>query len=85
MGEPFAERVISGIRRECLDHVVVLSARHLRRLLTDYFEHYHRWRCRRSLGMDCPVPRPAHWPELGNIVVIPEAGGLCRHYDRHAA
>ena len=45
---PFAERVIGSVRRECLDQVVVISARHLLRLLGDYFEHYHRWRCHRS-------------------------------------
>ena len=46
---PFAERLIGSIRRECLEHVVVLNERHLRRLLGDYLEHYHRWRCHRSL------------------------------------
>ena len=52
---PFAERLIGTIRRECLDHVVVLNDRHLRRLRGDYLHHYHRWRCHRSLEMDCPV------------------------------
>ena len=82
---PFAERVIGSIRRECLDQVVVLNERHLRRLLSDYLEHYHRWRCHRSLEMDCPVPRLAQGPELGEVVEIPEAGGLYRHYERRAA
>jgi hypothetical protein len=54
---PFAERVIGSVRRECLDHVIVLGEQHLRRRLGDYFEHYHRWRCHRSLAMDCPEPR----------------------------
>ncbi len=82
---PFAERVIGSIRRECLDHVVVLNERHLRWLLGDYFAHYHRWRCDRSLAMDCPVPRPVQRPELGEIVEVAEAGGLYRHYERRAA
>ncbi len=82
---PFAERVIGSIRRECLDHVIVLNERHLRRLLGDYFEHYHRWRCHRSLAMDCPEPRPAQGPEHGEVVEIAEAGGLYRHYERRAA
>ena len=51
---PYVERVIGSIRRECLDNVVVLSQRHLRRILTAYFEHYHRWRCHQGLNMDCP-------------------------------
>jgi putative transposase len=48
---PFVERAIGSVRRECLDNVIVLGERHLRRLLGDYFEHYHRWRCHRSLAM----------------------------------
>ena len=83
---PFAERVIGSIRRECLDNVVVLGERHLRRLLGDYLGHYHTWRCHRSLAMDCPAPRPVQGLDLGEAVVeIPEAGGLYRHYERSAA
>jgi putative transposase len=82
---PFVERVIGSVRRECLDQVMVLDERHLRRLLGDYFEHYHRWRCHRSLAMDCPVPRPVQGPERGHVAEVAEAGGLCRHYERRAA
>jgi putative transposase len=82
---PFVERVIGSIRRECLDNVIVLHERHLRRLLGGYFEHYHRWRCHRSLAMDCPVPRPVQGPEHGHVVQVAEAGGLYRHYERRAA
>jgi hypothetical protein len=57
--------MIGSIRRECLDNVVVLSERHLRRILKDYFSHYHRWRCHQSLAMDCPEPRPVQPPEVG--------------------
>jgi hypothetical protein len=55
---PYVERVIGSIRRECLDNVVVLSERHLRRILKDYLTHHHRWRCHQSLEMDRPEPRP---------------------------
>ncbi|MGZ6576591.1 MAG: integrase core domain-containing protein [Solirubrobacteraceae bacterium] len=82
---PFAERVIGSIRRECLDNVVVLGERHLRRLLGDYFDHYHVWRCHRSLAMDCPAPRPVQDPERGEVVEVAEAGSLYRHYERRAA
>ncbi len=82
---PYAERMIGSIRRECLDHVIVLGERHLRRLLDDYFEHYHRWRCHRSLAMDCPEPRPVQGPEHGQVVEVAEAAGLYRHYERRAA
>ena len=82
---PFAERVIGSIRRECLDHVIVLDEQHLRRILGAYFQHYHRWRCHRSLSMDCPTPRAVQKPEFGRVVEIAEAGGLYRHYERRAA
>ncbi len=82
---PYAERIIGSIRRECLDNVVVLSEQHLRRILKDYFSHYHRWRCHQSLEMDCPEPRAVQPPEAGEVVEVQEAGGLYRHYERVAA
>jgi hypothetical protein len=60
-----------------LDNVIVLGERHLRRLLGDYFQHYHRWRCHRSLAIDCPEPRPVQGPDRGVVVAeVAEAGGL---------
>ncbi|MFI5398949.1 MAG: integrase core domain-containing protein [Candidatus Binatia bacterium] len=82
---PYVERVIGSIRRECLDHVVVLHQRHLHRLLTTYFDHYHRWRCHQALAMDCPEPRPIQGREQGAVVEVAESGGLYRHYERRAA
>ena len=82
---PYVERLIGSIRRECLDHVIVLHERHLRRLLTDYFRYYHDWRTHRALDMDCPVPRPVQRPEIGPIREVPEVGGLHHHYERQAA
>ncbi len=82
---PYVERMIGSIRRECLENVVVLSERHLRRILNDYFSHYHRWRCHQSLAMDCPEPRAVQPPEVGEVVEVREAGGLYRHYERLAA
>ena len=67
---PYIERMIGSIRRECLDNVVVLSERHLRRILKDYFSHYHRWRCHQSLEMDCPEPRPVQPPDVGEVVEV---------------
>jgi hypothetical protein len=77
--------VIGSVRRECLDQVIVIDARHLLRLLADYFGHYHRWRCHRSLAMDCPEPRPVQGPEHGRVVEVAEDGGLYRHYERRTA
>jgi putative transposase len=82
---PYVERLIGSIRRECLDHVIVLHERHLRRLLTGYFEYYHHWRTHRALDMDCPVPRPIQWPAAGLITEVPDVGGLHHHYERRAA
>ena len=82
---PYVERLIGSIRRECLDNVVILHQRHLRRILTAYFDHYHRWRCHQALDMDCPKPRPIQSPEQGSVVAVTEAGGLYRHYERWAA
>jgi transposase InsO family protein len=82
---PYVERLIGSIRRECLDHVVVLHERQLRRLLSAYFEHYHRWRCHRGLALDCPEPRPIQVPEQDAAVEVIEGGGLYRHYERLAA
>jgi len=82
---PYVERMIGSIRRECLENVVVLSERHLRRILQDYLAHYHNWRCHQSLEMDCPEPRSVQPPEVGEVVKVSEAGGLYRHYERMAA
>ena len=82
---PFAERLIGSIRRECLDHVVVLGERHLRRILTAYFAYYHRARTHLSLDKDAPHGRPIERPELGKVISIREVGGLHHRYVRRAA
>ena len=64
----FVERVIGSIRRDCLDHVVVLNERHLKRILTSYFDYYHHWRTHLSLGMDSPESRSVQPPALGKVV-----------------
>src|SRR2546427_452468 len=82
---PFAERLIGSVRRECLDHVLVLSERHLRRILTRYFVYYHRARTHLSLEKDAPDMRPIQRPEVGAIVGTPEVRGLHHRYARQAA
>ena len=81
----FAERVIGSIRRDCLDHVIVLSERHLIRVLRCYFRYYHRWRTHLSLDMDCPEPRATEPANDGEVIEIPEVGWLHHHYERRAA
>jgi len=79
----FAERLIGSIRRECLDHVVVLNERHLRRLLKKYLAYYHGSRTHLSLAKDAPDPRAVM--KHGAIVAIPQVGGLHHRYERRAA
>src|SRR6516164_2909670 len=57
--------MISSIRRECLDHVIVLDERSLRRILACYFGYYHRSRTHLSLGKDSSEPRPIQRSEIG--------------------
>jgi putative transposase len=82
---PFAERLIGSIRREYLDHVLVLGPSHLRRILARYFSYYHRARTHLALDKDAPDVRPVEGPEAGGIVPIPEVGGLHHRYIRQAA
>jgi len=82
---PFVERLIGSLRRECLDHAIVLGERHLKRLLHGYFSYYDRWRTHLSLDVDCPEPRQMQPKEMGKVVEFPEVGGLHHHYERRAA
>ncbi|MHC4519483.1 MAG: integrase core domain-containing protein [Planctomycetota bacterium] len=81
---PFAERLIGSIRRECLDHVIVFNEAHLLRVLSDYLEYYHESRAHQSLKGNSPVPREIQPPERGQIVSTPVLGGLHHRYRRAA-
>ncbi|TAI63486.1 integrase core domain-containing protein [Bradyrhizobium sp. Leo170] len=76
----FAERLIGSIRRECLDHFVVLGEAHLRRILRDYTRYYNDIRTHRSLDKDAPVGRPVQ--RTGSIKSFPILAGLHHHYAR---
>jgi putative transposase len=76
---------VGSIRRECLDHVIVLNERHLRRILSAYFAYYHKSRTHLSLGKDAPEPRAVQPPTMGEIVELPEVGGRHHRYERRAA
>lgn len=82
---PYCERVIGSIRRDVLDHVIVLHERHLHRLLMKYMAYDHRFRTHLSLEMNCPTPRAVHPPELGKIFAVRELHGLHHHYERQQA
>lgn len=82
----YVERLIGSIRRDLLDHVVVLGERHLHRLLGDYFAYYHHDRTHLGLCKDAPVHRDAEPPDRGaKIVALPRVGGLHHRYTRKAA
>ena len=81
---PYAERVIGSIRRECLDHVIVLSEDDLRRTLSEYFAYYHEARAHLSLDRNSPVPRRVDRPEKGKVVTKAYLGGLHHRYTRAA-
>jgi len=82
---PFVERLIGSIRRECLDHLIILNAAHLRGVLTAYFGYYHRSRTHLSLKKDAPDGRPPSDGSVARIVALPEVGGLHYRYERRAA
>jgi putative transposase len=81
----YVERLIGSIRRECLDHVIVLHAAGLREVLTGYVAYYMRSRTHLGLEKDSPTPRPVRPPTAGRIVAVPEVNGLHHRYDRTAA
>jgi len=81
---PFAERLIGSIRRECLDHVIVLNERHLRRLLRAYLAYYDTVRPHQALNNTSPLPRNVQPPTRGPIVAIPQVGGLHHRYQSAA-
>ena len=79
----YVERVIGSIRRECLDHVIVFNETSLRRTLRSYLRYYHRSRLHLSLDKDSPDSRSVQ--TIGNVVAIPEVGGLHHRYERRAS
>ena len=81
---PYVERIIGSIRRECLNHVIIFNERHLRQVLKSYARYYHEARTHLSLDKQSPVPRSIEPPEQGKVVAIPHVGGLHHEYRRAA-
>jgi transposase InsO family protein len=75
-----AERLIGSIRRECLDHIVILGEDRLRQVLTAYVAYYNGLRTHLALGKDAPTPRPSQ--RFGQLVAKPILGGLHHQYCR---
>ena len=81
----YAERVIGSIRRECLDHIVVIGERHLRGILSNYVDYDNETRTHLALAKDAPEPRSAQASSQGRVVEVPRVGGLHHEYRRRAA
>jgi putative transposase len=82
---PYVERLIGSIRREHLNHVVILNEMSLRRQMASCIDYYHGTRCHLSLGKDSPNGRAVQPPEMGRIIAVPKVGGLHHRYERKAA
>jgi transposase InsO family protein len=82
---PYCERVIGTLRRDCLDHVIVLGEQHLRRILRKYLEYYHGSRTHLALDKDAPEPRQCESIDGGKVIAVPMVGGLHHRYTRRAA
>ena len=80
----YVERFIGSVRRECLDHVIVLTAAGLRRVLNEYVAYYSRTRTHLGLDKDAPLPRPVAPLTAGRVIAIPQVGGLHHRYERRA-
>jgi len=82
---PYCNRVIGTLRRECLDHVIVLGEQHLRRILRRYLKYYHCSRTHLALDKDAPEPRERESIDQGGVIAFPMVGGLRHRYTRVAA
>lgn len=82
---PYCERLIGTIRRDCLDHVIVWNEAHLRGTLREFLRYYHEDRTHQGLENDCPESRPVEPPSIGEVVELPRVGRLHHRYTRRAA
>ena len=81
---PFVERFIGSLRRECLNHVIVLSEDHLKRIVENYLDYYHNFRTHLSLERNAPNARETLSRDAGPVISIPRVGGLHHEYRRAA-
>jgi putative transposase len=82
---PYCERLIGSIRRECLDHFIVFNERGLHRTLKSYFEYYEQSRTHLSLDKDAPLTRAIHPQTWARVIELPQLGGFHHRYERRPA
>ena len=81
---PYVVRIIGSIRRECLDHVIVLNEKHLRNVMKEYSEYYNRIRPHLSLYRNSPIPRNISTDKDGGVTGTEILGDLHHSYSRAA-
>jgi transposase InsO family protein len=77
----YIERLIGTIRRECLEHLIIVNEAALHRHLKLFLEYYHQSRTHLSLEKDTPEGRSVQPPESGHVVAVPQVGGLHHRYE----
>ena len=81
---PYVERAIGSIRRDCLDHFIILGETHLGKILREYIEYYNEVRPHLSLNRNSPLPREVETSEKGKVIAVPYLNGLHHKYARAA-
>ncbi len=81
----YGERFVGTLRRELLDHLIVLGELHLLRLVREHASYYNEDRPHMSLDRDTPVSRRVELPGEGKVVALPRIAGLHHRYARRAA
>ncbi|MFZ2056350.1 MAG: integrase core domain-containing protein [Acidimicrobiales bacterium] len=82
LANAYAERLVRTVHHECLDHLLVVSRRHLQSVLDEYVRHYNQHRRHRGLRLEVPAPVSA--PDDGAITRRDVLGGMVHEYDRVA-
>ena len=82
---PYVERLVGSVRRDCLDHVIAVNEQHVRRIRGRYFDYYRRSRTHLSLEKDSSEHRQVEPPELGDVIELPQVGGLHHRNTRRRA
>lgn len=81
-----AERLVATFRRECLDHIIIMTERHLRNVSREFVSHYNEARPHQAVELEVPMPKGrSPTASSGAIVSRPVQGGLTHEYEREAA